>query len=92
MDRILIDTLEEQIAAGNKGDNGWKSVALQQVRTNIRCKLDMEINIDNVKNRLKTWKESYTAMSYLLNRSGFGRNLTNNTLTAPDSVWKDFLK
>ncbi|RZC52189.1 hypothetical protein C5167_020611 [Papaver somniferum] len=92
MDRILIDTLEEQIAAGNKADNGWKSVSSQQVRTNIKCKLDMEINIDNVKNRLKTWKESYTAMSYLLNKSGFGRILTNNTLTAPDSVRKDFLK
>ncbi|KAI3920829.1 hypothetical protein MKW98_005655, partial [Papaver atlanticum] len=52
----------------------------------------MEVSIDNVKNRLKTWKESYAAMSYLLNRSGFGRHPTNNTLTTPDSVWKDFLK
>ncbi|KAI3991281.1 hypothetical protein MKX01_034600 [Papaver californicum] len=92
MDRVLIDTLAEQIAAGNKGDSGWKSVALQQVRANIRSKLDMEISIDNVKNLLKTWKESYATMSYLLNISGFGRHPTNYTLTSPDSVWKDFLK
>ncbi|KAI3896835.1 hypothetical protein MKX03_028341, partial [Papaver bracteatum] len=92
MHRILIDTLEEKIAAENKGGNGWKSVAFQQAREKIRSKLDMEVIIDNVKNGLKTWKGRYATMSYLLNRSGFGRHPTNNTLTAPDSVWKDFLK
>ncbi|KAI3985675.1 hypothetical protein MKX01_033958 [Papaver californicum] len=74
---VLIDTLVEQIGMGNKGDNGWKSVAYHQVRANIKSKLDIEVSTDNVKNRLKTWKESYAAMSFLLKKSGFGRHPTN---------------
>ncbi|OVA12614.1 Myb/SANT-like domain [Macleaya cordata] len=92
MDRILIDTLTEQLKLGHRGDNGWKGSAYQEVVEQMNRKLGLVISSDNVRNRLKVWRNHYMAVKDCLSHSGFTWDNTLKMVTASNAVWDEYIK
>uniref|UniRef100_A0A2N9I8J9 Uncharacterized protein n=1 Tax=Fagus sylvatica TaxID=28930 RepID=A0A2N9I8J9_FAGSY len=59
MERALANILRDERNLGNKGDAGWKTVAYNSASSKLSSQLHIDIIVDNVKNRMKTWKKLY---------------------------------
>jgi hypothetical protein len=71
MERALANILRDERNLGNKGDAGWKTVAYNSASSKLSSQLHIDIIVDNVKNRMKTWKKLYGIVSDILSQSGF---------------------
>ncbi|KAK9939094.1 hypothetical protein M0R45_015803 [Rubus argutus] len=63
MDRSLADILRSEIKSGRKSDGGWKTTAFTSAALKMSAKYNIIVLKDNVKNHLKGWKKTYTAVA-----------------------------
>ncbi|KAI3861573.1 hypothetical protein MKW98_000525 [Papaver atlanticum] len=92
MGRVLIDTLTEQLASGNKGDTGWKGSSYREVVKRMDQELQLTISVDNVRNRLKIWRNHFIAVKECLSHTGFEWDDALKRITASHAVWDEHLK
>ncbi|KAL3033941.1 hypothetical protein AAZX31_02G163300 [Glycine max] len=71
MERVLGDVLRDQRNLGNKGDRGWKRSALNAAAVVLSTSFNVNVTLDNVKNRIKLWRSWYGIVSDILDQSGF---------------------
>ncbi|XP_020257073.1 uncharacterized protein LOC109833705 isoform X2 [Asparagus officinalis] len=93
MDECLIDALLHQQTIGNRVDGTWTCVALSNVSKELTEKLEMDINKDRVKNRMKTIKQNFNSCFDLFkNFSGFAWCPTTSMWMAEREAWEPLLK
>lgn len=93
MDEYLIDALLHQQTIGNRVDGTWSSVALSNVSKELSEKLEMDINKDRVKNRLKTIKQKFSSCFDLFkNLSGFAWCPVTSMWMVERETWEPLLK
>ena len=84
VERASADILRDECNLGNKGDVGWKTVAYNSASSKLSSQLHIDITVDNVKNRIKTWKKLYGIVSDILSQSGFSWDATKKMITVDD--------
>ncbi|XP_068655806.1 uncharacterized protein [Aristolochia californica] len=52
----------------------------------------LDILVEQLKNRTKSWKKTYQTVMSCLNTSGFGWDATTQRVTAYHFVWQDYIK
>ena len=93
MEHALVDILREERNLGNKGDAGWKTVSYNSASSKLSSQLHIDITVDNVKNRMKTWKKLYGIVSDILSQSGFSWDATKKMITVDDdNAWQEYIK
>ncbi|XP_077249233.1 uncharacterized protein LOC143888688 [Tasmannia lanceolata] len=91
-DRLLVTSLANQVAEGNKIANGFKELALNAVAQDLIIRIGRDITKDHVRNRMKTMKTNYRIVHTILSRSGFGWDTIQCKISVEDEVKNDYLQ
>ncbi|XP_068645333.1 uncharacterized protein At2g29880-like [Aristolochia californica] len=89
----MLDLLIEQVNLGNKLPNGvWKHEVFNDCVSMFNLDAVNQKIVEQLKNRVRTWKRMYMVVSTCLNTSGFGWDPTTQKVTASKTVWQDYIK
>lgn len=93
MDRYFIDLMLEQVGKGNRVDDhlfskrSWKHIS-----SLFNAKFEFQFEKDVLKNRHKTLRNLYRAVSKLLAQTGFSWDEKRKMVTADNDVWDEYIK
>ncbi|XP_077213210.1 uncharacterized protein LOC143848211 isoform X2 [Tasmannia lanceolata] len=71
MDRALASCLYDQMNLGNRSDHGWKPITYRVCVDKLNVMFNIQMEVQNIKNRLKAWKKHHTIVSDIIKQSGF---------------------
>ncbi|XP_020246869.1 uncharacterized protein LOC109824646 isoform X2 [Asparagus officinalis] len=93
MDICLTETLKEQVHKGQKPDRSFSYHAYQATCAELYAKCGIKVEVDHIKNRLKTLKRDMGAFQDMQNSSsGFAFNRVTRMMDAEPKVWEDYIK
>ncbi|XP_026393463.1 L10-interacting MYB domain-containing protein-like isoform X1 [Papaver somniferum] len=92
MDRLFIGLMEDQVQKGQLLDGQFNKYAWTHFVDNFKQSFGSSFTKDVLKNRMKTLKKNYVAVSTLRGQSGFGWDQSREIVTADDAVWDDYIK
>ncbi|KAF9598360.1 hypothetical protein IFM89_027233 [Coptis chinensis] len=92
MDKCMIATLVEQARLGLKGEKGFKDKAYSAVFRALAHEVGIDVCKSHVDNRLRTLRTEYHVFYTLREHIEFCWDPVRNKVTAPDSIWNDYLK
>ncbi|KAF9493225.1 hypothetical protein BDN71DRAFT_1376645, partial [Pleurotus eryngii] len=94
-DKALLDCLLEQQAAGNQGDNGWKTLVWTAAEESLKGSEERSKGshktATSCRNRFKSLKESFLVVQVLHSLSGFDWDDQWHLVTATDDVWDKYI-
>ncbi|KAJ8693953.1 hypothetical protein PTI98_008890 [Pleurotus ostreatus] len=94
-DKALLDCLLEQQAAGNQGDNGWKTLVWTAAEESLKGSEERSKGsrktATSCRDRFKSLKESFLVVQVLRSLSGFGWDDQRHLVTATDDVWDKYI-
>ncbi|CUS11188.1 unnamed protein product [Tuber aestivum] len=91
-DKTLLDELLKQCHLGRRAGNSFKPRAWNEVTMLFNKVFSPELNVEQVKTRVRRLKQSYEAFETLRANSGFGWNEADQVVTAPEEVWAEYIK
>ncbi|PNT66399.1 hypothetical protein BRADI_3g11031v3 [Brachypodium distachyon] len=92
MDKALLDVFVERYNKGDRAQNGWKPRVYIAAVKNVREKCEMEITMENIISRSKTFDKYHAIISKMLSQSGFGWDWDNNKISVDsDDVWNTYV-
>ncbi|WCJ22271.1 hypothetical protein M5689_004367 [Euphorbia peplus] len=93
MDRYFIDLLLEQVSKGNKFDDHlFSKRAWKHMTVLFNIKFNFQYEKDVLKNRHKTLRNLYKAVTKLLDYEGFSWDHNRQMVTADNDVWDEHIK
>ncbi|PIA53909.1 hypothetical protein AQUCO_00900465v1 [Aquilegia coerulea] len=92
MDQCMIETIIKHARLSNKGNKGFKDHAYEAVRKALSDQLYVDVCRKHIDNRLKSFRTEYHMFRTLREQSGFEWDSSENTVTASDNTWNDFIK
>lgn len=93
MDRYFIDLMLEHVGKGNKFDDHlFSKRAWKHMSSLFNAKFECQYEKDVLKNRHKTLRNLYRAVTKLLAQPGFGWDEKRNMVTADNNVWDEYIK
>ncbi|RZC86201.1 hypothetical protein C5167_007385 [Papaver somniferum] len=92
MDRLFIGLMEDQVQKGQLLDGQFSKYAWTHFVDNFKQSFGSSFTKDVLKNRMKTLKKNYVAVSTLRGQSGFGWDQSREIVIADDAVWDDYIK
>ena len=91
--RYLIDTLLEKLGQGHAhADSGFKKHEWTWIVADFKSRSHLNYNKQQLQSEYNIMKKQYGIMSTIRNNSGFGWDNENNVPTAPENVWKEYLR
>ncbi|XP_068666580.1 uncharacterized protein [Aristolochia californica] len=89
----MFDLLIEQVNLGNKLPNGvWKQEVFNDCVRMFNMDITNQKTVEQLKNRVRTWKRTYMVVSICLNTRGFGWDPTTQKVTTSKTVWQNYIK
>ncbi|GLU18932.1 hypothetical protein SLE2022_352080 [Rubroshorea leprosula] len=92
MDRCLAEQLIEQVVLGNKLENSFKPVAFEAALAVLNSKFSLDLTVEDIRYRLKTWKKEYGLVKELLSDNGFEWDERQKMVIADDSEWNKYIE
>ncbi|OIW13242.1 hypothetical protein TanjilG_14175 [Lupinus angustifolius] len=92
MDHCLTELLVNQVMMGNKLEKNFKTSAYVVALTALNERFGLNLTIENIKNRLKTWKKQYDLVKEMLYLGGFKWDEGQKMVVATDSEWNEYIK
>ncbi|KAE9598383.1 putative pyridoxal phosphate-dependent transferase, subdomain 2, Myb/SANT-like protein [Lupinus albus] len=92
MDHCLTELLVNQVMMGNKLEKNFKTSAYIVTITALNERFGLNLTIENIKNRLKTWKKQYDLLKEMLYLGGFRWDEGRKMVVATDSEWNEYIK
>ncbi|KAL5708517.1 hypothetical protein ACHQM5_019306 [Ranunculus cassubicifolius] len=92
MDECMIETMVKISKLSNKGNKGFKDQSYDAVRNALTNQLNVDVYRKHIDNRLKSFRTEYHMFRTLREQNGFEWDSSENTVTASDSTWNDFVK
>lgn len=92
MDLCLTELLVKQVMLGNKLEKNFKTSAYIATLAVLNERFDLNLTIENIKSRLRTWKKQYVLMKEMLSRGGFEWDEGRKMVVATDSTWNEYIK
>ncbi|XP_026410408.1 uncharacterized protein LOC113305605 [Papaver somniferum] len=92
MDRLFIGLTGDQVLEGKLIDGQFNKLAWTHIVDNFKQSFGSSFTKDVLKNRMKTLKKNYVAVSTLRGQSGFGWDQSREIVVADDVVWDDYIK
>lgn len=92
MDRCLTELLVKQVMLGNKLEKNFKTSAYVAVLIVLNERFGLNLTIENVVSRLKTWKRQYGLLKEMLYQGGFKWDEERKIVVATDSKWNEYIK
>lgn len=93
MDHTLVNILRDQRKLGNKGPYGWKKCATNTASSVVSTRFNRDISVDNVRNRIKTWKKYYAVVNDIISQSGFHWDENKKMITVDEeSAWEKYIE
>ncbi|KAK3014574.1 hypothetical protein RJ639_008906 [Escallonia herrerae] len=80
MDRLFLEILADEATEGNKPSNSFKPASFVRVAQAINQKFGCEFSPLHVENHLRTVKKTWSTISLLRGRSGYGWDATSNII------------
>ncbi|XP_068644819.1 uncharacterized protein At2g29880-like [Aristolochia californica] len=92
-DNKMLDLLVEQVKIGNRMPNGvWKHEVYLDCINSFNEDVANKKTIEQLKDRKRSWKKIYQAVTSCLNTSGLDWDVTTHRVTVCHSVWQDYIK
>uniref|UniRef100_A0A0D9VYY4 Uncharacterized protein n=1 Tax=Leersia perrieri TaxID=77586 RepID=A0A0D9VYY4_9ORYZ len=93
MSEYLIDALLHQQAIGNRSEGRFLTAAFDSVITGVADRFGVTIDRSNIKNRLKSIKESFHECENLFEKeSGFKWSAMTKKFYADPNVWREYIE
>ncbi|XP_026452015.1 L10-interacting MYB domain-containing protein-like [Papaver somniferum] len=92
MDRLFMGLMADQVHEGQLLDGQFSKHAWTHIFDNFRQSFGSSFTKDVLKNRMKTLKKNYVAVSTLRGQSGFGWDQSREVVVADDDVWDEYIK
>lgn len=74
MEQKFLNLLLDQVHLGRKGEGGFKKEAWTTIERKFNVEMNLNLSKENLKNKLKGWKQGFRVMRELKNMSGFAWN------------------
>jgi hypothetical protein len=92
MDLCLTELLVNQVMLGNKLEKNFKTSAYIATVAVLNDRFNLNLTIENIKSRLRTWRKQYVLMKEMLSRGGFEWDEARKMVVATDSTWNEYIK
>jgi hypothetical protein len=92
MDLCLTELLVMQVMSGNKLEKNFKTSAYIATVAVLNDRFELNLTIENIKSRLRTWRKQYVLMKEMLSRGGFEWDEARKMVVATDSTWNEYIK
>jgi hypothetical protein len=92
MDLCLTELLVKQVTLGNKLEKNFKTSAYIATVAVLNDRFNLNLTIENIKSRLRTWRKQYVLMKEMLSRGGFEWDEARKMVVATDSTWNEYIK
>jgi hypothetical protein len=92
MDLCLTELLVQQVMLGNKLEKNFKTSAYIATVAVLNDRFNLNLTIENIKSRLRTWRKQYVLMKEMLSRGGFEWDEARKMVVATDSTWNEYIK
>ncbi|XP_026420163.1 L10-interacting MYB domain-containing protein-like [Papaver somniferum] len=92
MDRLFMGLMADQVHEGQLLDGQFSKHAWTHIVDNFMQSFGSSFTKDVLKNRMKTLKKNYVAVSTLRGQSGFGWDQSREVVVADDVVWDEYIK
>ncbi|RYR02799.1 hypothetical protein Ahy_B06g081622 [Arachis hypogaea] len=93
MNAAFLNALIEECSKGNRVDRTFTTSAYDNVLVTLKASFENHLYKDNLKNRLKTFKDHFGVCYDLFHSlSGFSWNPDTKLFTAEPEVWADLIK
>jgi hypothetical protein len=92
MDLCLTELLVKQVMSGNKLEKNFKTSAYIATVAVLNDRFELNLTIENIKSRLRTWRKQYVLMKEMLSRGGFEWDEARKMVVATDSTWNEYIK
>jgi hypothetical protein len=92
MDLCLTELLVKQVMLGNKLEKNFKTSAYIATVAVLNDRFNLNLTIENIKSRLRTWRKQYVLMKEMLSRGGFEWDEARKMVVATDSTWNEYIK
>jgi hypothetical protein len=92
MDLCLTELLVQQVMLGNKLEKNFKTSAYIATVAVLNDRFELNLTIENIKSRLRTWRKQYVLMKEMLSRGGFEWDEARKMVVATDSTWNEYIK
>ena len=93
MDSALLTVLVEHHNNGDHAQNGWKPHVYNACIRRVKDVCDVDVNKENIREKIKTFDKKYEIISKMLSQSGFGWDWENNMVKVDsDEVWSRYVE
>lgn len=92
MDHCLTELLVKQVMLGNKLEKNFKTSAYIATVAVLNDRFGLNLTIENIKGRLKTWRKHYDHVKKMLSQGGFEWDEERKMVVATDSKWNEYIK
>ncbi|CAK9155011.1 unnamed protein product [Ilex paraguariensis] len=92
MDLCLTEKLIEQVKLGNKLERNFRPVAYAAALNALNENFALDLTMDEIRRRVKTWKKLYGTIKELLSNRGFTWDERQNMVVANDTTWNEYIK
>ncbi|KAF6160536.1 hypothetical protein GIB67_019476 [Kingdonia uniflora] len=92
MDRYYLDLMLDQVNKGNKIGHAFNKAAWLEMISSFNTQFGSQHNKDVLRSRYATLKRKFNTVNVLINQGGFSWDEARQMVSAPDSVWDDYIK